>query len=90
MSAINQVKQRQPWWRWKRVWAVSAAWLLAAYPASLGPVHYADAHGWIPLPFQRALGAFHSPVTDHWTYGSPTHRLLLLYVGWWRSLASDP
>jgi hypothetical protein len=92
---MDESQPKRPWWRRKRVSAVLAAWLLAAYVLSLGPAHYAAVRGWLPRPLLHGLGAFHSPLTDgaysmERAYGVPTHQLLLGYVIWWRSLAGEP
>lgn len=85
---------KRPWWRRKRVPVVFAALVLAAYPVSLGPVHYFAARGWLSRPVSQVLGAFHEPLTG-WcynmerVYGTPTHSVLLAYVVWWREFAGE-
>ena len=40
-------KPTRPWWKQKRWIATAALLLIAGYPASLGPVDYAVARGWL-------------------------------------------
>ena len=35
-------------WKRQRWWAAVAAWVLVAYPLSLGPTMYAVESGWLP------------------------------------------
>lgn len=57
------------WWRRGRTWAVPAV-VVAAYPASLGPIEYCLYRGWIG---QNAFDAVNAPRA---AYG--------LYVEWWQ------
>jgi hypothetical protein len=38
---------KRPWWRQKRWWAAGIIVAVAAYMASLGPLAYGEARGWI-------------------------------------------
>lgn len=52
---------RKPWWKRKRWIAVAVPWLVVAYPASVGPLLYIDARGWVSRSLYPVIRAAYRP-----------------------------
>lgn len=61
---------KRPWWRRKRGWAAGSVLAVAAYLASLGPLAYCEARGWLGPAVAERL---RTPAD-----------LYSRYVSWWR------
>lgn len=60
----------RPWWRMKRWWAAAALLAVAGYLASLGPLAYCEARGWLG---PTAAARLRTPAELH-----------TRYVHWWQ------
>jgi hypothetical protein len=52
----------KPFWKRKRWIAVAVLWLMVAYPASVGPVAYANARGWLSASVISHFEVFYEPL----------------------------
>lgn len=80
---MNENKLGRRWWRQKR-WSVGLATLLVlAYPASLGPVNYAVARGWVSPRARTGLDAVYAPFDSPAFHDLPGAGWLTTYTVWW-------
>lgn len=77
---------RRPLWKRKRWIAVTVALSMAAYPASVGPVWYGAARGWIPSSVAEVFTTPALKVAADLPDASAD--LFYAYLEWWWQAAS--
>lgn len=76
-------KPERPWWK-RRRWIVAAVLLLlSGYPASLGPVDYAVARGWLAV---GPAAAAYAPLSSAMRPFPAVQSLMNRYGVWWTTL----
>jgi len=80
---MNERKQQRPWWRRRRTWTAASLLLALAYPATLGPVDYAVARGWLPL---GPAAAAYEPLSRAMRPFPAVQSLMNSYGVWWTKL----
>lgn len=74
---------QRPWWKRKRWIATTVVLFLAGYPASLGPVDYAVARGWLPV---GPAAAAYAPLSWAMRPFPAVQSLMNRYGVWWTAL----